>query len=109
MAIAALAALAHETRLDVFRYLVEAGPQGEAAGTIGERFGLPPATLSFHLSQMRQAGLVTSRREGRSVVYSADFAAMNGLLAYLTENCCHGRPDACISPVRTLASEPEPA
>ena len=94
-AIAALAALAQDTRLDIFRLLVQAGAEGMAAGQIGERLGLPSATLSFHLSQLKQAGLVTFRREGRSLIYAAEYAAMNDLLAYLTENCCRGAPDAC--------------
>ncbi len=85
-----LAALAQETRLDIFRLLVECGPAGLAAGDIGSRFGLPAATLSFHLKELRQAGLITCRRVGRSLIYAADFAAMNGLIAYLTENCCGG-------------------
>jgi ArsR family transcriptional regulator len=94
-AIAALAALAQETRLDIFRLLVQAGADGLPAGRIGDRLGLPSATLSFHLNQLRQAGLVTFRREGRSLIYAAEYAAMNGLLAYLTENCCQGDPAAC--------------
>lgn len=94
-AIAALAALAQNSRLDIFRLLVQAGGEGIAAGQIGERLGLPSATLSFHLSQLKQAGLVTFRREGRSLIYAAEYAAMNDLLAYLTENCCQGAPDAC--------------
>ena len=88
-AIAALAALAQESRLDVFRLLVQAGAEGLPVGRIGEGLGgMPSATLSFHLNQLRQAGLVTFRREGRSLIYAAEYAAMNGLLAYLTENCC---------------------
>lgn len=94
-AIAALAALAQDSRLDIFRLLVQVGGEGMAAGQIGERLGLPSATLSFHLSQLKQAGLVTFRREGRSLIYAAEYAAMNDLLAYLTENCCRGAPDAC--------------
>lgn len=94
-AIAALAALAQDSRLDIFRLLVQAGGEGMAAGQIGERLGLPSATLSFHLSQLKQAGLVTFRREGRSLIYAAQYAAMNDLLAYLTENCCRGAPDGC--------------
>ena len=94
-AIAALAALAQGTRLDVFRLLVQAGPEGLPAGKIGERLGLPSATLSFHLNQLRHAGLVTFRRESRSLIYAAEFAAMNGLLAFLTENCCQGDPASC--------------
>lgn len=94
-AIAALAALAQDSRLDIFRLLVQAGEDGMAAGRIGERLGLPSATLSFHLNQLRQAGLVTFRREGRSLIYAAEYAAMNSLLAYLTENCCRGDAGAC--------------
>ncbi|WP_158928342.1 helix-turn-helix transcriptional regulator [Acidisphaera sp. S103] len=94
-AIAALAALAQGTRLDVFRLLVQAGTDGMPAGQIGERLDLPSATLSFHLNQLRHAGLVTFRREGRSLIYVAEYAAMNGLLAYLTENCCQGDASAC--------------
>ncbi|MFZ5790077.1 MAG: ArsR/SmtB family transcription factor [Pseudomonadota bacterium] len=85
---AALGALAQETRLAIYRRLVEAGPQGLAAGEIAAALDLAAPTLSFHLSQLRQAGLVAQRREGRSLIYAADFAAMNGLIAYLTENCC---------------------
>jgi ArsR family transcriptional regulator len=93
--IAALAALAQDTRLDVFRLLVQAGPEGLPAGQIGERLRLPSATLSFHLNQLRHAGLVTFRRESRSLIYAAEYAAMNGLLAFLTENCCQGDASAC--------------
>jgi ArsR family transcriptional regulator, arsenate/arsenite/antimonite-responsive transcriptional repressor len=94
-AIAALAALAQESRLDIFRLLVQAGPDGLPVGQIGERLGLPSATLSFHLNQLRHAGLVTFRREGRSLIYGAEYAAMIGLLAYLTENCCQGDASSC--------------
>ena len=87
----ALAALAHETRLKVYRLLVEAGPKGVTAGAIGEKFELPPATLSFHLAHLSRTGLVKSRQEGRFVIYSADFPNMNELVNYLTENCCGGR------------------
>jgi len=94
-AIAALAALAQDTRLDIFRLLVQKGPTGLPAGEIGERLGQPSPTLSFHLNQLRFAGLVTSRRASRSIIYSANFKAMNDLLSYLTENCCGGRPELC--------------
>lgn len=94
-AIAALAALAQESRLDIFRLLVQAGPDGMPAGQIGERLGLPSATLSFHLSHLKQSGLVKFRRESRSLIYTAEYAAMNALLAYLTENCCQGDASAC--------------
>jgi DNA-binding transcriptional ArsR family regulator len=91
-AVTALAALAQGSRLDVFRLLVQAGKGGMPAGQIGERLGLPSATLSFHLNQLRQARLVTFRREGRSLIYMAEYAAMNALLGYLIENCCQGDP-----------------
>src|ERR1700689_5744064 len=90
--IGALGALAQETRLDIFRLLVQKGPEGLPAGEIGARLGQPSPTMSFHLNQLRFAGLVPSRRASRSIIYSANFKAMNDLLAYLTENCCGGRP-----------------
>ena len=93
--IGALSALAQETRLEIFRLLVEKGPAGLPAGEIGTRLGQPSPTMSFHLNQLRFAGMVTSRRESRSIIYSANFKAMNDLLAYLTENCCGGRPELC--------------
>jgi ArsR family transcriptional regulator len=93
-AIAALGALAHETRLALFRLLVTCGPEGLAAGAIGERIGVPPSSLSFHLQELVHAGLITQRRLSRNLIYSAEYAAMNELLAYLTENCC-GRGEAC--------------
>jgi ArsR family transcriptional regulator, arsenate/arsenite/antimonite-responsive transcriptional repressor len=93
--IQALGALAQETRIDIFRILVHAGPEGLPAGVIGERLGLPSPTLSFHLNQLRFAGLVASRRASRSIIYTANFRTMNQLLAYLTENCCGGRPELC--------------
>jgi len=87
-ALAALAGLAQETRLDIYRLLVQAGEDGLAAGKIGEELGLPSATLAFHLKELKHAGLVTFTREGRSLIYSAIYPTMNALLAYLTENCC---------------------
>ena len=99
-AIVALAGLAHETRLDIYRLLVEAGPTGIAAGQIGERLGLAPATLSFHLNHLRHAGLIDHERNGRSLIYSADFGRMTELVNYLTENCCGGDPAACGLPER---------
>jgi DNA-binding transcriptional ArsR family regulator len=94
-AITALSALAQESRLAVFRLLVRTGAQGMAAGQIGERLNLPAPTLSFHLAQLSQAGLVKARREGRSLIYAADYANMNALMAFLTENCCAGAAAAC--------------
>lgn len=95
-AIEALGALAQETRLAIFRLLVEAGPAGAAAGAIADRLGVPPSSLSFHLAQLTHAGLIVQRRESRSLIYSADFAAMNALLGYLTENCCGRGAGACL-------------
>ena len=86
----ALAALAQEHRLAAFRLLVQAGPEGLAAGALADALGIPASSLSFHLAQLSNAGLVTQRRVSRSIFYSADYGAMNGLLGYLTENCCAG-------------------
>jgi len=86
----ALGALAQETRLAVYRMLVEAGPEGLPAGEISARLGLPAATASFHLAQLSRAGLLASRSRGRFVIYSADFGCMNALLGFLTDNCCGG-------------------
>src|SRR5215470_13516797 len=96
--LAALAALAQETRLDIYRLLVQAGEDGLATGKIGEELGLPSATLAFHLKELKHAGLVTFTREGRSLIYAAIYPTMNALLAYLTENCC-GRPSSVSLPV----------
>lgn len=89
-AIAALASLAHEVRLGIFRLLVRAGPDGLAAGEIAEKLDVAAPNLTFHLSHMRQADLVTSRRAGRNVIYAANYARMTDLIAYLNENCCEG-------------------
>src|SRR5436305_11962970 len=94
-ALTGLAALAQENRLDMFRLLVQAGPQGMPAGEVSSALGSSPNTLTFHFDRLREAGLVTVRREGRSMIYAAQFETMNALLAYLTENCCQGAQDAC--------------
>lgn len=94
-AVAALAALAQDNRLDVYRLLVQAGPDGMAAGSIAEKLGLAPNTLTFHFDRLRIAGLVDVRRDGRSMIYSARFDTMNTLIAYLTDNCCGGQPEQC--------------
>lgn len=86
--LAGLAALAQETRLDIFRLLVEAGPEGRSAGAIAEALTVAPATLSFHLSNLTHAGLIVQRRESRSLIYSADFGRMTGIVGFLSENCC---------------------
>jgi ArsR family transcriptional regulator, arsenate/arsenite/antimonite-responsive transcriptional repressor len=95
-AVAALAALAQDNRLDVYRLLVQAGPDGMPAGRVAEELDLAPNTLTFHFDRLRVAGLVTVRREGRSMIYAARFETMNGLLAFLTENCCQGAAGACV-------------
>jgi ArsR family transcriptional regulator len=93
--IAALAALAQDNRLDTYRLLVQAGPDGLPAGRVAAALGLPPNTLSFHFDRLRQAGLVSVRRAGRSMIYAARFDTMRSLLGYLTENCCGGAAEAC--------------
>lgn len=101
-AVAALAALAQENRLDIFRTLVNAGRKGMAAGEVAALLKLAPNTLTFHFDRLRAADLVTVRREGRSMIYSARFDAMNDLVAFLTETCCRGRPEEC-EPVESAA------
>jgi ArsR family transcriptional regulator, arsenate/arsenite/antimonite-responsive transcriptional repressor len=95
--IGALGALAHEHRLAIYRLLVQRGPEGLSAGIIGQRVGLLPSSLTFHLQNLQRAGLISQRRESRQLIYCADFAAMNGLVGYLTENCC-GNSGAKCSP-----------
>jgi len=90
-AVDALGALAHGSRLAIFRLLVQAGPGGISAGVIGEKLELPPATLSFHLAHLARSGLASSRQDGRFVIYSVDFRNMNGLVEFLTDNCCGGK------------------
>lgn len=97
IAVTALAALAQETRLSVYRALVEAGPAGLAAGRIAEHLSVAPATLSFHLKELLHAGLASSRQDGRYVIYSANYEQMNALLAYLSANCCRGATDDCLT------------
>lgn len=90
--LSALSAISQESRLAIFRLLVQIGPDGMAASKIGERLDIAPSSLSFHLKELSHAKLITSRSEGRFVIYSADVAVMNGLIGYLTENCCGGIP-----------------
>ncbi|HWK97253.1 MAG TPA: helix-turn-helix domain-containing protein [Pseudolabrys sp.] len=94
-AVAALGALAQDNRLGVYRLLVQAGPDGLAAGAIADRLDLAPNTLTFHFDRLRAAGLVTVRRDGRSMIYAARFETMNALVAYLTDNCCGGASEQC--------------
>jgi len=106
-AVIALAALAQVSRLAVFRTLVQAGPPGLAAGRISELTGIPPSSLSFHLKELSHAGLAVSRQEGRFVIYTAQFDAMNALVVYLTENCCGGNPCTPVcAPVCSTEKEP---
>jgi len=93
--ICALGALAHEHRLAIYRILVEQGPAGLPAGAIGERVGLVPSSLTFHLQTLQRAGLITQERASRQLIYSADYSAMNGLVAYLTDKCCTASGDSC--------------
>ena len=103
-AVQILASLAQEARLEIFRLLVQAGPSGLAAGDIATKLDIPPSTLSFHLKELSSAGLVKSESSGRFIYYSAAFDVMNGLLDYLTENCCQGQSDCC----NTASLVPEP-
>src|ERR1700709_115721 len=107
--VAALAALAQDNRLDLFALLVQAGPEGMPARAVATALDLAPNTLTFHFDRLRTAGLVTVRRDGRSMIYAAQFEAMNSLLGYLTDNCCGGAscaPDVKCKPARKRASQP---
>jgi ArsR family transcriptional regulator, arsenate/arsenite/antimonite-responsive transcriptional repressor len=100
----ALSALAHDTRLALYRLLVERGPDGLPAGVIAERLSVPPSSLTFHLQHLHRAGLISQRRVSRQLIYAADFSAMNALVGYLTENCCGGQACAPICvPAKTHA------
>jgi ArsR family transcriptional regulator, arsenate/arsenite/antimonite-responsive transcriptional repressor len=101
--ISALSALAHEHRLAIYRLLVQAGPEGRAAGEIAEALEMAPSSLSFHLALLNRAGLITQRRESRSLIYSADFEQMNALVGFLTENCCGGKSCAPVQQTRSVA------
>lgn len=104
-AVIALAALAQETRLSIFRLLVKAGPEGLPAGRIGEELAVPGATLSFHLKELSHAGLISFQQESRFIYYSADFKRMAEMMAFLTENCCEGMPQACLTVVETALNQ----
>jgi len=106
-AVSILAALAQDSRLDVFRLLVEAGPEGMAAGHIAASLKMAPSALTFHLDRLREAGLVAVRREGRSMIYAACIEVMNALVSYLTDHCCQGRPELCRPTQRTPSRKPE--
>ena len=103
--IAALSALAHEHRLAIYRLLVERGPEGLPAGAIGERVGLLPSSLTFHLQNLQRAGLIAQQRASRQLIYSADFDAMNGLVGYLTENCCSQSGSECATACKPAATK----
>jgi ArsR family transcriptional regulator, arsenate/arsenite/antimonite-responsive transcriptional repressor len=100
-AVTALAALAQETRLSIYRLLIEAGPEGVAAGRIGEALEVPGATLSFHLKELSRASLVSSRQERQFIYYAVDFERMAELMTFLTQNCCRGMPQECLTVVET--------
>lgn len=100
-AVAALGALAHDHRLTIYRWLVEQGPQGLAAGAIAERLGVPPSSLTFHLQHLHRAGLIGQKRIGRQLIYAADFERMRMLVGFLTENCCSADPASCTPAVDT--------
>ena len=102
-ALAALSALAQESRLAIFRFLVTVGPAGLAATKISEQLGIPASSLSFHLKELTHAGLITSRQESRFIIYAANFAQMNGLISFLNENCCGGNP--CSPQGKPVASD----
>jgi DNA-binding transcriptional ArsR family regulator len=97
-AISAFAALSQDTRLSIVRLLVKAGPDGVAAGNVADEIGVSASNLSFHLKELAHAGLVTARREARSIIYSAEFDALRGLIGFLMNDCCAGRPEIC-SPI----------
>jgi ArsR family transcriptional regulator, arsenate/arsenite/antimonite-responsive transcriptional repressor len=101
-AVDALAALAHEHRLSVYRMLVQAGPEGLNAGTIASKLKIPPSSLTFHMQNLHRAGLVTQERRSREVIYAADFDSMNALVGYLTENCCAGSESSCAPAERCI-------
>lgn len=108
-AIAALGALAQETRLELFRLLVQRGPEGLPAGAIADALGVTPSSLSFHLQQLVHAGLITQRRASRQIIYAAAYESMNGLMAYLTQNCCAGASCPVAMPVPGPVPGPAPA
>ena len=103
-ALAALGSLAQEHRLAIFRLLVQAGDDGRAAGTIAEALAVPSSSLSFHLAHLHRAGLIRQQRQGRSLIYSADYGAMNALIGYLMENCCAGA--GCVAPAAERTERP---
>jgi len=106
-AVAAFSALGHEHRLALYRLLIEAGPEGLSAGSIANALGVPPSSLTFHTQSLLRAGLITQRRESQSLIYAADYPAMDTLIAYLTENCCGGaqscapvcKPEVIVAPI----------
>jgi len=106
-AVSVLAALAQDNRLDVFRLLVEAGPEGMPAGHIAAGLKMAPSALTFHLDRLREAELVAVRREGRSMIYAARIEVMNRLVSYLTDQCCQGRPELCRPTPRAALRKPE--
>ena len=107
-ALAAFGALSQDTRLRIVRLLVQAGPEGLAAGAVGEAAGVSASNVSFHLKELERAGLVNARRQARSTIYAADYAALAGLLQFLMEDCCDGRPEIC-APALASSCSPRPS
>ncbi|MGE5218319.1 MAG: ArsR/SmtB family transcription factor [Chloroflexota bacterium] len=107
-AVTTLAALAQETRLSIYRLLVEAGPEGVSAGRIGATLEIPGATLSFHLKELARANLVSARQEKQFIYYAADFDRMAELMTFLTKNCCQGMPETCLADVQTALKRCRP-
>jgi DNA-binding transcriptional ArsR family regulator len=105
-ALVAFGALSQETRLRLLRSLVVAGPDGIAAGSLAEQVGVSPSNVSFHLKELERAGLVTARRDARSIVYSAEYDALSGLIRFLMEDCCSGRPEICAPALATPCCQP---
>ncbi|TKB10167.1 MAG: helix-turn-helix transcriptional regulator [Mesorhizobium sp.] len=105
-ALIAFGALSQETRLRLLRSLVIAGPDGIAAGSLAEQLEVSPSNVSFHVKQLERAGLVSARREARSIVYSAEYDALSGLIRFLMEDCCSGRPEICMPPLGALCRQP---
>ncbi len=108
-ALSALAAIAQESRLAIFRLLIQAGPAGIAASKISEELAIPPSSLSFHLKELTHAQLISPRQDGRFVIYTANFSTMNGLIAFLTKNCCGGNPCTQVCVPACIATESAPS
>lgn len=108
-AISAFAALSQDTRLSIVRLLVKAGQEGMAAGAVADEVGVSASNLSFHLKELQRAGLIDARRDARSIIYTADYAGLRGLIAFLMKDCCGGRPEICEPALADSCCTPKPA